>query len=111
VKRSPLRRISEKRKAQLPARRRCIQIVLERDKVCQLHPRLDAYWREWGLDAYTVLLAEVPAPDCWGPLDVHEPGHRSQGADPTDPDQCVALARGCHDWVHGHPLIAKALTL
>jgi len=111
VKRSPLRRISEKRKAQLPARRKCVQVVLERDKVCQFQPRLEAYWRENGLDAYKQLVAGLPLHDCWGPLDVHEPGHRSQGADPTDPAACVLVCRGHHDFLHSRPLIAKALTL
>jgi hypothetical protein len=111
VKRSPLRRISEKRKAQLPARRRCVQIVLARDVTCRFGPRLDAYWAVYGLDAYRELLGSVAIPDCWGPLDVHEPGHRSQGADPTDPAACVLVCRGHHDFLHSRPLIAKALTL
>ncbi len=47
----------------------------------------------------------------WGGLDVHEPGHRSQGADPTDPEQCVTLCRGHHSWVHDHPKEAKEMGL
>lgn len=38
--------------------------------------------------------------------DVHEPLLRSRGGDITDPDQCVALCRSCHDFVHNFPLIA-----
>lgn len=32
---------------------------------------------------------------------VHEPGKRSQGADPTDPEQCVLTCLPCHDAAHG----------
>jgi hypothetical protein len=103
MKRSPLRPMSAERRASLPARRKCVEIVLARDKGCVLPSR----WNPEGWPWITV----VPPRPCWGPLDVHEPGHRSQGADPTDPSQAVCLCRGCHDWVHAHPLIAKALTL
>jgi len=107
VKRSPLRPISDKRRASLPARRRCIQIVLARDKVCQFWPALEL--ARDSLD--TAHLAYAVGTKCWGPLDVHEPGHRSQGADPTDPNQCRAICRGHHDFVHQNPIVAKALTL
>lgn len=38
--------------------------------------------------------------------DVHEPLLRSRGGDIVDPDQCVALCRSCHDWIHDHPKAA-----
>ena len=34
--------------------------------------------------------------------DLHEPGKRSQGADPTDPEQVIPLCRACHDHIHTH---------
>ena len=122
VKRSPLRPISEKRRASLPARRRCVEIVLERDKTCRFWAHVEAYWVENGVPKKFAVAARskahlisgdrvVSLPTCWGPLDVHEPGHRSQGADPTDPSQAVAICRGHHDFVHQNPIVAKALTL
>lgn len=32
--------------------------------------------------------------------DLHEPGKRSAGADPSDPEQVVAVCRPCHDHIH-----------
>jgi len=98
VKRSRINPVSAKRRATFEARRECVEIVLERDKVCQWNVRCAALGRD-------------PLHACWGPLDVHEPGHRSQGADPTDPEQCVAVCRGCHSFLHAHPLLAKELGL
>jgi hypothetical protein len=103
VKRTPIRRVSKKRAATFSARRECVRIVLERDLGCRFWARMNAMGPPKNL--------VVDAPVCWGPIDVHEPGHRSQGADPTDPDQCVALCRAHHDWVHDHPLRAAPLGL
>ena len=38
---------------------------------------------------------------------VHEPRKRSQGADSTDPDQCVLLCRECHAEAHGLTVIRQ----
>lgn len=40
--------------------------------------------------------------------DGHEPGMRSRGADPTDPDQVVPCCRHCHRAIHDDPLEAAA---
>lgn len=80
-RRSPLRRISAKREAQLEERRRTIAIVRERDVVCQLR---------------------YHSP-CWGPLDVHERLPRSRGGDWLNPAACVLLCRGHHWWIHDNP--------
>lgn len=34
--------------------------------------------------------------------DLHEPGKRSQGADPSDPSQVVPVCRACHDHIHAN---------
>ena len=99
LKRARLNPMSRKRRDQIPAREECVRIVLARDGGC-------VFERRWA-GAEMVL----PMPGCWGPLDVHEPGHRSQGADPTDPDQCITLCRAHHDLVHNLPLTAKDLGL
>ena len=79
LKRTPLARVSKKRHSLSAARRACVEIVLARDGGCVVRPRVsDIIFYDMGT--------------CWGPLDVHEPGHRSQGADPTDPEQCITLA-------------------
>ena len=98
--RKPLRKVSAQARAKWPARLACIQIVLERDQGCVFARRVTGRG-----------LSPDLAPTCWGQLDVHEPGHRSQGADPTNPDECVTLCRGHHDYVHGFPLTAKLLEL
>ena len=40
---------------------------------------------------------------------VHEPEKRSQGADPTDPKQCVLMCTSCHAFSH-HWLMKKLWT-
>ncbi len=99
MKRSPLSPISAKRRAKLAARRACVEAVLERDRGC-VFPR-----RAFAADF------PICAPLCYGVLDVHEPGKRSQGADPTDPDQCVALCRTHHRLVHANPQLGASLGL
>ncbi len=37
---------------------------------------------------------------------VHEKLTRARGGDITDKDNCVALCRACHRWVHEHPAAA-----
>lgn len=96
LKRTPLARVSKKRHSLSAARRACVEIVLARDGGCVVRPRVsDIIFYDMGT--------------CWGPLDVHEPGHRSQGADPTDPEQCITLCRGHHSWAHDHPKQAKEI--
>ena len=103
MKRTPIRRVSKKRAATFSARRECVRIVLERDLGCRFWARMNALAPQDN--------RMVDAPVCCGPIDVHEPRHRSQGADPTDPDQCVAICRAHHDWAHTHPIQAKLLGL
>lgn len=96
LKRTPLAKVSKKRQSLSEARRRCVETVLARDGGCVMRARVS-----------DIIFYNMHA--CWGPVDVHEPGHRSQGADPTDPDQCVALCRSHHDWAHNHPREAKEI--
>lgn len=77
--------------------------VVARDKKCQFFVRLAG--------APPLLPSAGKVPSCGGRLDVHEPGHRSQGADPTDPAQCVLVCRLHHDYVHNWPLLASAIGL
>jgi hypothetical protein len=41
--------------------------------------------------------------------DGHEPRKRSQGADPTDPQQVIPVCRRAHDWIGEHPAEAARL--
>jgi 5-methylcytosine-specific restriction endonuclease McrA len=43
--------------------------------------------------------------------DVHELLPRSAGGSITDPDNCIAICRACHDWIHGHPAESGVLGL
>lgn len=64
-----------------------------------------------------------PRPDCWGEgilptcprrphrADTsHEPGKRSQGADPADPAQAIPVCDDGHRWIHDHPAAASGLS-
>jgi len=44
-------------------------------------------------------------------VDVHEVVTRARGGDILDPDNCRAICRACHDWIHGHPADATTLGL
>jgi len=123
LKRTALRPFSKKRQATFEARRECVRIVIERDGGCVFKRRLIAAAEGLGagdwLGDFQILrmtwevvpLFAEQLPVCGGQLDVHEPKHRSQGADPTDPDQCVAICRVHHDFAHAHPRFAKCLHL
>lgn len=42
---------------------------------------------------------------CGAPADdAHEPGKRSQGADPSAENAVVAVCRACHDEIHRNPM-------
>ncbi len=43
--------------------------------------------------------------------DIHEPLQRSAGGSILDVDNTIAVCRRCHDWIHGHPDVAKSLGL
>ena len=87
MKRSPLKPISEKRRATLPARERCRQAVLERDGG----------------------RCRAKLPGCWKfATEVHEPLPRGRGGDETDPAACIALCPACHRQIHDNPAWATA---
>lgn len=83
MKRTPLRRMSKKRKAQIPLRKKVIEEVMDRDRgLCQ---------------AALPGLCRVQASD------VHEILTRARGGSILDPDNCIALCRPCHSWITDHP--------
>lgn len=104
MRRTGLNRISDKMKARLPARKKCREIVLARDKVCQF-PVMLARWyadaeRERGMFVF---------PNCsHGPLEVHEPAHR-RNVDFTDPTQCIASCAVHNQWAESEPALAYAI--
>lgn len=113
MKRTRLRPISEKRRATFAARAECVRIVLARDGGCTFWRRVENYLTPWGVEPQDPPAPELRGslPECDGPLDVHEPVHRSQGGDPTDPEQCTTVCRAHHDYAHSHPKFAKAIGL
>ena len=82
MKRSPLRRVSAKRRGLAKSRRETIDAVMERDKfACQ---------------------AQLPGCSLHA-TDVHELKTRARGGSITDLSNCIALCRGCHSWITEHP--------
>ncbi|MEM9752577.1 MAG: hypothetical protein AAF916_04250 [Planctomycetota bacterium] len=88
MRRTPLKRVSEKRRAQMYNRDRCKTIVRLRSKgQCELG------------------IAGV----CTGKAkDAHELLPRAQGGDPTDPANVRDVCRRCHDYAHANPEEAYA---
>ena len=82
-----LRPMSEKRKAQQPARDACVRAVKKRA----------------GYRCEVKLESICDGGEFW--LDVHEIVPRSAGrfsGSITDPENCVAVCRGCHDHIHNN---------
>ena len=93
MKRSPLRRMSRKRRRLLARRREVVREVHERDQVCQGAERL-------------------PLIACRGPLDVHELAPRSVDCHGwLIPERTVLLCRRHHAHVTDYPLEAHSVGL
>lgn len=43
--------------------------------------------------------------------DIHEVVTRARGGSILDPDNCRAICRACHDWIHDHPKQATSIGL
>jgi hypothetical protein len=124
--RTPIAQMSDKAKAKIPGRRRAMIVVRERDKVCQFWVRLVVWAQTTGAVEFPespigqdghVLLArcqmafDYPTPECFGPLEGHEPKKRSGGADIENPDEIVLLCQGHNGWVEDYPEARKLLGL
>lgn len=75
----------------------------------------DKWQREQRVPFVVALLAERPWCEIQQPfvctgrsVDVDEIKLRSQGGSATDPSNCLAVCRACHDWKHANPLAAEA---
>ena len=91
--RRPLPRESVKHRRQRRVRAVVVAEVLERDGGC-------------------VAAELVPSIACRGALVVHEPPQRSVvPGSHLDPDLCVAICEGHHDWVHDHIAEAREVGL
>lgn len=117
---SRIRKVSAKRRRQLPARKECKRIVFERCKgLCEMGPMRNVFieitsengcWivREGG----TLLNAANIAPQCTGLCeDPHEILSQGQGGDPNDPANVLGGCRNCHNFAHRFPNIAAHLGL
>jgi hypothetical protein len=88
-----------------------VKIVKARDGRCVFWARTRAHnlnLLDFGDAADLFVLTMVK---CSGRTEAHEPEKRSQGADETDPEQCIALCAFHHRWVHDHPRLAALLGL
>lgn len=97
MKRGP----SDKARAGAEARRECVRIVTERDRVCQWPVYQERYLREHPEDRG--LFHNVPPCDR-GPLTAHEPKH-SRNVGKTNPETSIAscwLHNGLADGEHYH---------
>lgn len=129
VRKTPLKRsgalprVSQKQRSKQVARREAMAIVRERDQnTCQ-------FWLSLVVWAQTTTTVDFSSgdgerifaqcreafpydpPPCGGPNHGHEPKHRSQGGDPTDPDQIVLICESHHRFCHSEPIAAKLLGL
>lgn len=97
MKRTPLARVSRKRKRDLGKRNEVRLVVLERDRTCQADGLAPGSCATYGGRAS---------------LEVHEVLARSQSSISwLTPADCIAVCPKHHDWITEHPLEAKALGL
>lgn len=96
MKRTPLRRMSLKRRRQAGRRRVCCMIVKNRDGYCK---------------AGEIIRSRFPAHTCWGRSTVHEIISRARGGSIYDPENAVSACLKCHSWVHSNPALATELGL
>ncbi len=102
-RKTPLNPVSKKRQAIQGERRRMVKEELTNRPDCEAGHMIFA-WR--------VQQGERGDHGCSGlSSDIHEPLTRGRGGSITDPANTVALCRGCHDWIHAHPLAATGLGL
>ena len=91
LRRTPLNRMSRKRRKSLGKRRECIEAVKTRSGgICEA--KVSGVCTRYGCDG-------------------HEIVKRSAGGSPNDPANVLWICRGCHDWIHGNPREAKELGL
>lgn len=104
MKRTPLKRGTK------PMRRTRLRPRSDRAAAAQVERRRNMHGA-YGWKADCVGRAILPAcPTRPHPAaTAHEPGKRSQGADPTDPAQAIPLCAVGHRWVHDHPRAASGL--
>lgn len=84
MKRTPLNRQSDKAKTNIPARAACIRAVVKRSgNLCEamIEEAGCTKWRD----------------------DVHEKLPRSAVGSTINPDNCLAVCRNCHNFIHNNP--------
>jgi hypothetical protein len=91
MKRSRMKPVSDKRKAEIPAREACmVAVILRSGGKCEM---------------------KVPGVCTGHGAHGHEPLLRAQGGDPTDPGQVLLGCVPCHRWAHDNPEKAYAMGL
>lgn len=96
-RRTPIRRVSQKRARLNRERAKFVADYLSE------HPRCEARERIARVDARH--RCDVQA------VDVHEMLTRARGGSIVDESNVLALCRACHDWIHRNPASATALKL
>lgn len=92
-------------------REECVAIVKARDGRCRFRALAAARDTSSLHIADRTVITNAFNNRCRLATQVHEPGKRSQQADPTDPEQCIALCGSHHEWIHAHPRLAAFLGL
>lgn len=97
-RRTRLQPMSDKRRAAMPARAECRQLVIDRARGrCEACPIVR------------------PGARARQGVDVHEILTRARAGDAiaaiTDPANCLFVCRPCHDWITEHPIEAEQLGL
>lgn len=108
MRRTPLRRVGQRRKSKAIRRAEVVVAVRARDGSCAVY---DMPLQTIDLLPKSALDHFVPWA-CGGPLDVHEIIPRSVWPDgDLIESNCVLLCRAHHDWVGDHPEDAHAIGL
>ena len=105
MKRSAINPVSKRRAAKLRERKKMIAAMKREGPVMCGFPNDQPIYKS----SLGVVFRVFPCGEYAD--DLHEPGKRSQGADPSNADSVIPLCREHHDWTHQHPREAAALGL
>ena len=97
MKRTPLRKVSKKRAKINRERQRLVEQELGERTSCEAGATI---YLNTGVACCRARATEL-----------HEPLMRSRGGSSLDPENTIAICRGCHRWIHDHPETATELGL
>lgn len=110
MRRSRIKPVSAKRKAERPLRAATVAEVVQRDRRCQIGPAIETYLqgREGAPADRELMLDAARACQDWAAHEVHEPGVRARDiGSHLDAARAMLACGPCHRWAHHRIRLAR----